>query len=309
MKISVCIPAYKNADFLRRSLDALSKQTLKDFEVILSDDSPDDSVFEIATAYRSLLHITYLKNNPSKGTPANWNYAIQQASGAYIKLIHDDDWLACDDALQQYYDFLQANPTVDFCFSAFNNVRLDSGAVTPVSCSNLHRSLLKKDPYNLFKKNFVGPPSVVFQRNKPGILYDENLKWLVDFEGYIRFLSASNGSFIYLDAHLVSIGLGAEQVTQTTKHVKEIVIPESLYVLQKHGSAILNNVWVYDYYWRMFRNLGVRNEDDIRATGWQGELCIPILKMLDRQKKIPQALLKLGVFSKMFMFIALMRNR
>ncbi|RYF90366.1 MAG: glycosyltransferase family 2 protein, partial [Chitinophagaceae bacterium] len=36
MKISVCIPAYKNAEYLERNLGALATQTLKDFEVILS---------------------------------------------------------------------------------------------------------------------------------------------------------------------------------------------------------------------------------------------------------------------------------
>ena len=62
MKISVCIPAYKNAAFLKRCLDALVSQTFKDFEVVLSDDSPDESVAEIAVAYKDRLQINYLKN-------------------------------------------------------------------------------------------------------------------------------------------------------------------------------------------------------------------------------------------------------
>src|SRR6187397_2191939 len=102
MKISVCIPAYKNAAFLKRNLDALINQTLRDFEVVLSDDSPDESVAEIAMAYKEKLQIIYLKNNPSRGTPANWNYAMQHATGKYLKLMHDDDWFATDSALQQY---------------------------------------------------------------------------------------------------------------------------------------------------------------------------------------------------------------
>ena len=309
MKISVCIPAYKNADFLRRNLGALTTQTFKDFEVILSDDSPDNSVWEIAEEYKALLNITYLKNVPAKGTPANWNYAMQHAKGEYIKLIHDDDWLSCDEALQEYYDCLERNPGVDFCFSAFYNVHLDTGKMDPVFCSSLHRRLLSRDPYNLFKRNFIGPPSAVFQRNSPQIFYDEKLKWLVDFEGYIRFLKIKKQSFVYLPRNLVNIGLGQEQVTQTTKHVKEVVVPESLYVLQKHGTVILKNVWVYDYYWRMFRNLGVQTKEAILATGWEGELPIAIVTMLAFQKKIPQSLIKLGPVSKIFMLLAFMRNR
>ncbi|MBC7937190.1 MAG: glycosyltransferase, partial [Rhizobacter sp.] len=76
MKISVCIPAYKNADFLRRCLDSLVSQSFTGFEVILSDDSPDDSVATIAEAYKKDLQIIYFKNDPSLGTPANWNFAM-----------------------------------------------------------------------------------------------------------------------------------------------------------------------------------------------------------------------------------------
>jgi glycosyltransferase involved in cell wall biosynthesis len=308
VKISVCIPAYKNAAFLKRCLDSLVSQTFKDVEVILSDDSPDDSVQQIADEYKTVLNLRYLKNTPSKGTPANWNFALQHASGEYIKLMHDDDWFATEDALQQYYDCLQNNPSVNFCFSAYNNVHLNTGSIEPVFCSPLHRQLLKRNRYNLFKKNFIGPPSAVFQRNIAGITYDERLKWLVDFEGYIRFLGDKN-QFEYLDHCLVNIGLSDEQVTQSTKEVKEVVIPESLYFLQKHGEAILKNIWVYDYYWRMCRNFSIKNIKAITSAGWEGSLPGNLKRIIAFQQKIPAAILKMGVLSKMLMSICFLKNK
>lgn len=283
-------------------------QTFKDVEVILSDDSPDDSVQLIAEAYTALLNLRYLKNSPARGTPANWNYAMQHATGGYIKLMHDDDWFASADALQLYYECLQNNPSVNFCFSAYNNVHISSGNSKPVLCSSVHQYLLKRNRYNLFKKNFIGPPSAVFQRNQPGISYDEKLKWLVDFEGYIRFLG-SNTQFVYLDKCLVNIGLSDDQVTQTTKHVKEVVIPESLYFLQKHGAAILKNIWVYDYYWRMCRNFAIKNIPDIAVAGWKEELPGNFKSMVLFQQKIPDVLLRTGVFSKLLMMFSFLRTR
>lgn len=302
VKISVCIPAYKNAAFLHRCLDSLVSQSFKPVEVILSDDSPDNSVAEIAAAYKDRLHIIYRKNEPALGTPANWNCAMQLATGTYVKLMHDDDWLATDDALQRYYDCLEANPGVNFCFSAFNNVNLATGNSTAVHCAPGLRSMLKKDRYHLFKYNFIGPPSAVFQRNTGDISYDENLKWLVDFEGYTRFLGENN-SFVYINEPLVNIGLGDEQVTTSTKNVKEVVVPESLYFLNKHGAQILKNIWVYDFYWRTFRNLSVKTGEEIRAAGWQGNIPVEITGMLQWQGKFPPALLKVGVLSKLLMAI------
>lgn len=308
MKISVCIPAYKNADYLKRNLDALCTQTFKDFEVIVSDDSPDDSLGPVINAYASQLELVYFKNDPAMGTPANWNLAMEKATGQYIKLIHDDDWLAEDNALQQYYDAMEANPDVDFCFSAFYNVQLQTGEKAPVFCSKLNLWLLRKSPYNLFRYNFIGPPSGVFVRNKQPAFYDDKLKWLVDFEGYIRQLNM-NGKFIYLDQCLVNIGLGAEQVTQYTKMVKEIVVPESCYVLQKHQAKILNHIWVYDFYWRMLRNLNIKSAADVEAAGWEEAINPVLLKMISFQQKIPGALLKAGPVSKLLMFTSYLIHR
>lgn len=301
--ISVCIPAYKNADFLQRNLDALCGQTFTDFEVIVSDDSPDDTVALLVQQYGEKLQLVYFKNNPPKGTPANWNLAMAYAKGQYIQLIHDDDWLAAPDALQQYHDAMEANPDVDFCFSAYYNVHLDTGKKEPVFCNGFNRYLLRRSPYNLFRKNFIGPPSTVFIRNNQAFYYDEHLKWLVDFEGYIRHLAA-NGRFIYIDKCLANIGLGSLQVTQYTRQVKEVVIPESMYFLQKHKTSILNNIWVYDYYWRMCRNLAVKKIEDIGAAGWEEEIPAAISRMIVFQAKIPTAILKTGPLSKLLMLLS-----
>lgn len=308
MKISVCIPAYKNADYLRRNLDALCTQTFKDFEVIVSDDSPDDSLAPLMAAYADQLAIVYFKNDPAKGTPANWNLAMEKATGQYIKLIHDDDWMAADDSLQQYFDAMEANPGVDFCFSAFYNVHLDTGEKAPVFCNKFNLWLLRKSPYNLFRYNFIGPPSGVFVRNNEPAFYDERLKWLVDFEGYIRQLK-KNGKFIYLNQCLVNIGLGGEQVTQYTKMVKEIVVPESCYLLQKHQPEILNHIWVYDYYWRMLRNLHIHSPADVASAGWEDPVPLVLQKMMKFQQKIPGALLKAGPVSKILMFTSYLLHR
>jgi len=43
-EISICIPAYKNVGFLERLLHSISIQSFADYEVVITDDSPDDSV-------------------------------------------------------------------------------------------------------------------------------------------------------------------------------------------------------------------------------------------------------------------------
>ena len=46
----------------------------------------------------------YYKNIKVLGTPENWNESIRKAKGAWIKLMHDDDWFANENSLQKFYE-------------------------------------------------------------------------------------------------------------------------------------------------------------------------------------------------------------
>src|ERR1043166_5570237 len=96
---SICIPAYKRVNFLKRLLDSIAAQSFKDFEVIITDDSPGNEVYDLTEHYKDNFTILYLKNPATLGTPANWNEAISHARGEWIKLMHDDDWFSSSESL------------------------------------------------------------------------------------------------------------------------------------------------------------------------------------------------------------------
>jgi len=300
--VSICIPAYKNTSFLERLLASLLVQTYTNFEVIISDDSPDDTVKDFINQFKDKLTISYFKNTPSLGTPANWNFAMKQAKGDFIKLIHDDDWLVSEHALDVMVVTLINNPSAQFVFSAYNNVDVETNQIETVIAKNNRMVLIKKNPLHLFRKNIIGPPSVIMHRRGFSFNYDENLKWVVDFEAYISVLK-QNCQFIYLNMPLINVGISSLQVTKTTSRIREVEIPENLYVLNKHGLEILNNVWVYDYYWRLLRNVSIRKEEDILNAGWNTEIPTPLQRMLRWQQYLPLTLLKFGPLSKFLMFL------
>ncbi len=300
--VSICIPAYKNTRFLERLLQSLLQQTYTCFEVILSDDSPDDRVKDYIVTYEDKLKIKYFKNNPSLGTPANWNFAMKQAGGAYIKLLHDDDWLATPDALQQMVTALEQNPAASFVFSAYNNVYED-GKIEEVVLTNKQEALLREEPLRLFIKNYIGHPSVILHRRTSGLWYDETIKWVVDFEAYIRILREGK-SFIYLKEPLLNIGLGKEQVTFQVFRKRAVELPENIYLLNKLGIDILKNIWVYDYYWRFLRNLNIRSVQEIVDYVAEEEIPVQLKRMVAIQKLIPNRLLRIRVVSKVLMGIS-----
>jgi dTDP-4-dehydrorhamnose reductase len=63
---SITIPTYgyngKGSEFLEHSLKIISNQTFKDYEVIISDHSVDDTILNVVKSWESVIDIKYLKN-------------------------------------------------------------------------------------------------------------------------------------------------------------------------------------------------------------------------------------------------------
>lgn len=304
--ISICIPAYKRVDYLKRLLDSIVIQQFRDFEVVLTDDSPDGTVSELCKQYSARMNLRYFKNDPVLGTPENWNEGIRQAKGEWIKIMHDDDWFTNDRALTSFHEQTLKHPGCRFFFSAFQNVDEDSGKNETVRCSGWDLFMLRSSPLHLFKKVYVGNPSCTLVRRDLDLFYDNRFKYVVDFEYYIRCIQKT-GEWYYIDEVLLQIGFNQEQVTKYTFRVKEVQIPENHLLLEKMGARILRNVLVFDYYWRLYRNLEIRKTQEIEAL--YNAPVHPIIRcMLRMQGNLPAYLLKSGFVSKPMMFLTYLRS-
>lgn len=304
--ISICIPAYKRTAYLNRLLQSVLVQDFKDFEVVVTDDSPDTDVKELCSQFESKVPLTYHQNPVALGTPANWNKAISLATGHWIKLMHDDDWFAAPDSLQQFAD-CAATKNDALIFSAYTNVFENSGQKKLVFPEKLRLLQAQKEPAILVARNFIGPPSVTMHRNDGNFMYDPRLKWLVDIDMYRRRIEANE--LIYLPRPLVNVGMSDSQVTSYTKNIGAVEIPEHFHFLNKMGIEKLKNILVYDYNWRFIRNFKLRQPEDIRGFGYNGTIPQALLKIMTLQSKLPAAFLKNGISSKILMTLHFLMNR
>jgi len=294
--ISICIPAYKRIDYLQKLLESISIQTFRDFEVIITDDSPDDTVEMFVRNFTGIPHVQYFKNPKVLGTPENWNETIRKARGTWIKLMHDDDWFADENSLQVFYQAILAHKDCSFFFSAYNNIVENEHFSEKIRLDFTGQFLLKQSPLNLFKKQYVGNPSCTLIKRNINLFYDSDFKWVVDFEYYIRCLNRVQ-SFCYIDQILINVGVNEDQVTKFTFRKPEVEIPENHLMIEKMGFGILRNIFVYDHFWRLYRNLEVRDESMI-ASYYTASLHPLLIQMIRFQKRMPVKLLKTGIISK-----------
>ncbi|MGL4739212.1 MAG: glycosyltransferase family 2 protein [Sarcina sp.] len=93
IKVSILIPVYNAENFLKACLDSVINQTLKDIEIIVTNDGSKDNSEKIINDYMKIDNrIQYIKQD-NKGLGATRNGGIVAASGEYIAFLDSDDWV------------------------------------------------------------------------------------------------------------------------------------------------------------------------------------------------------------------------
>lgn len=93
--VSVIIPCYNNALYLRQCIDSVLGQTYRNIEIIVVDDGSDDNTSEVIVDYITDNKISYYKLEHGGVSKAR-NVAIELAQGKYIVFIDGDDWVEKD---------------------------------------------------------------------------------------------------------------------------------------------------------------------------------------------------------------------
>ncbi|MEN9598324.1 MAG: hypothetical protein RL596_635 [Bacteroidota bacterium] len=299
--VSICVPTYRQPAFVSRLLDSILAQQYKHIEVILSDDSLNDSIAKVAETYADKLPIRYYAHEPALKSPRNWNFALHEAHGEYVMLLHQDDWLHDTLAIDKYVAAFAANPETDFVFCRNTAITPEGKAIVLQTFPWLIKTI-QQDPYHLVRSDVIGPPSNVMLKKSIPVRYDEELVWLVDVDYYVRVIEAGY-RYTYLDQHLVSIGLHEDQMTNFCRDNTDIMLKENLFFAFKNNDKLFGNWRLYDYYWRLIRNHRVRDESQLIAAGVPPARIVPaIKKMISEQKHWSLFVLGVGLFSKLLMF-------
>lgn len=112
-QISILVAVYNTAPYLPQCLDSLCGQTLRDIQIICTDDCSTDQSPQILTDYAQRdARITLLRTPHNSGQAAARNLGLQMATGEFTTFVDSDDWLA-PDALEQALEALAQNPAND----------------------------------------------------------------------------------------------------------------------------------------------------------------------------------------------------
>lgn len=92
--VSIIVPNYNHAPFLKQRIESILGQTYQDFELILLDDCSTDGSREVMEQYRSNPHTSHIIYNESNSGSAfrQWDKGISLAKGEWIWVAESDDY-------------------------------------------------------------------------------------------------------------------------------------------------------------------------------------------------------------------------
>lgn len=133
--VSIGMPVYNGAQYIREALDSLLAQTFTDFELIISDNASTDATQSICEQYASRdPRICYVRQVENKGAVANFRFVLDCArADLFMWAAYDDLW--APNYLMDAMALLE-DKTIDFVFPAFELRSIRLGVAKKVKPEN-----------------------------------------------------------------------------------------------------------------------------------------------------------------------------
>lgn len=219
--VSVCIPVYNGAAFIAEAVKSVLAQTFADFELIVLDNASTDATPHILGQFTDMrLRIVHHASNI--GAIANWNAALREARGEWVKILCADDLLYPNCLEQQ---MLNAAPScgehpVLLC-SAFDIIDAPgrrwmrcgfSGRSGPTSAFGAIRRSIRAGT------NLFGPPAAVLMRRESALQaggFDPAWVYCLDIDLWVRILQQG-------DLYVSSTALCAFRISALSLSIPQI---------------------------------------------------------------------------------------
>src|SRR5690554_967859 len=205
--ISVVIPTYNRADFLKEAIDSVLAQTYPNFEILVVDDGSTDNTRDILKEYSQEPRFRYFYQK-NQGQSVARNYALSEARGDFVCFLDSDNrWLPykLEVSLQAFRD----HPDVSIVYGDIITIN-EKGQ--EVSRQNMRRYSGRITPY-LFQDNCVSMNTSMTRRqcfNEMGGL-EVGRRAADDYELWLRF--SARYKFLYIREFLAEYRVMENQIS------------------------------------------------------------------------------------------------
>ncbi|SOC78569.1 Glycosyltransferase involved in cell wall bisynthesis [Salinimicrobium sediminis] len=203
--VSVIIPNYNHADFLRQRIESVLKQTYSNFEVFLLDDGSTDGSLEILNQYEEYPRVkAVISNGKNTGSVfRQWVKGINLATGKYLWIAESDDF-AHETFLEETVKLAEEHDNAGLVFTDSFNIDEHGNVKGKVSerhtlISSIEQEFYWFDDHTKVPDYFIDNMLIL---NASSVLFDlKKLRERVDLEQLEQYKNTGD-QFAYIALYL-----------------------------------------------------------------------------------------------------------
>lgn len=187
-KVSIVMPAYNAADYIKESIESVRKQTFTNWELVVVDDCSTDNTAEIVKKEAHIdSRIKYYKLEENSGAAIARNKAVELTTGKYVAFLDSDD-LWKENKLENQIAFMKSNK---YTFTCTYYDKIDENS------NNLNHIITYKNVnnYSGLLKDCPGNSTVIYDVELLGKTYIPNIKKRNDYLMWLKVIDKSQEIF------------------------------------------------------------------------------------------------------------------
>lgn len=183
-KVSIIMPSYNTARYIRESIESVLNQTYTNWELIIVDDCSSDNTDEIVAKFTDG-RIKYFKNEKNSGAAVSRNKALQEAKGKWIAFLDSDDlWMP--EKVEKQIKFMTDN---GYAFSYTNYIEIDENSVSKGKMITGPKRVNKR---KMRDYSYIGCLTVMYDAEKVGLIQIEDIKKNNDYAMWLKVIKKAD---------------------------------------------------------------------------------------------------------------------
>lgn len=228
--LSIIIPCFNNAKFLRSNFDSILQQSFTNWECIVVNDGSTDNSCEIILDYcRKYSNFVYIFQD-NKGTANARNVGVSHAKGIFLHFLDADDIIACD--IYNNIFRMMNEKNIDIIYGNFCYIDSSGNVIKRIKTSKVRKNIV----ISIYLESGIFPIHAAIIRRAVflSLCGFDNDCYVEDYDFWIR-ASLSNFKFYKIDRTMCGYRI-AHNETKSSKIEKMVIAKEK--VLQRYIDSL-----------------------------------------------------------------------
>lgn len=249
--VSVIVPVYNTAGYLRKCVDSILSQTVSDIEVILVDDGSTDESGMIADHFAEIDKRVSVFHKTNAGVSHTRNLGLSMARGEWVTFVDSDDTISMDfveellNASTQETDFCLCNFTlINSAGKTFLYETFRPGKETEETINNLYKTGWMCSAGVLYRKTFLIQNQLHFPEH---INYTEDVWFITRAIYYAHLINKTEKALYFYNIDNLS-SITHQSHNERAESIRMDSMDETISFLRKNNSF---NYCKKAVYWRI----------------------------------------------------------